>query len=269
MSNELPTLTTRLAHAGWDDHVLRGASVFGMQPAQLLVADVAVRVLGGPEPTPESRAVVCAVALATLNADPRIPPMKMVRLGAAFGGAVSGLAAGLAGLDGALVGMTAIGDAARWLAELRDMGAPSMADADLDAVIAERLEARRPLYGFGVPGRPVDERVAWLTRQLAQVATGLRPVWQLFGRVGARVYAATQRLPNIAGVIAAALLDLGFDGSQVEALTCFTGLLPLLGNAHEGAFLAPAAMRALPYDRAVRYVGAGPRVSPRTASSGG
>jgi hypothetical protein len=250
MSTEEP-ITTRLGHAGWHDHEVRGVVVFDIDPGQTSVPDLLLLTLGVPR-THEAHSVIHLCTMAGLNPDPRIPPMKLVRLGAAYGSPLSALAAGFAGLQSSYVGMTAVADAARFLCELQSTLGWDFDDDRLDRVLRERRRARADIFGFGVPGRPT---------RLDEALSGPRPWWRLFERTGA-LLSRYRRRPNLGGALAAAMLDIGCTPEQAQAAACLFGLLPLLGNAFEGAVQAPELLRELPADT-VEYAGRPARTSPR------
>jgi len=70
---------------------------------------------------------------------------------------------------------------------------------------------------------------------------------------------------NIAGLVAAVCLDLGFTPEQLAPLLTLLGCHMIVANAHEGALLRSEVLRRLP-DAAIRYVGRPPRVSPQAAA---
>lgn len=265
MSVEPPTIKTALGHAGWHDHEVRGVIVFELDPASTSIIDLVLLAVGIPIDRDDARAVVTICAQAVLNPDPRIPPMKLVRLGAAYGSAQSALAIGMAGMQGSYVGMSAIADSARFLHGIAADVGWTASDEAIDAALQERKRQRVDIFGFGVPGRPADERFLWIRGKLDAVVPGARPWWTLFQRVGERL-SRDGRNPNVSGAIAAALLELGCSPDEVGALACLFTLPPLLGNAYEGAQQRPTALQRLP-DATVEYVGPPPRESPRAIAA--
>lgn len=267
MTNSGLTLPTRLGHAGWDDHEVRGTVVFDLDSATTRYVDLALLVLDIP-PSDAMRTVCTLCAQASLNPDPRIPPMKLIRLGAAYGSFLSGLATGFAGLTGAAVGISAVLGTTQTLTTLRATLGDEASDPQLDAALGA-LPSRLP--GFGAPGRPTDERYVWIAERLEATMVGPRPWWTLLHRVGDRLAflhgKPGLRQPNLGGSIAAALLDAGCPPASVEAAAGLVTLLPLLGNAHEGAEQAPALLRSLPIGPSVDYVGAPARRSPRALAA--
>jgi hypothetical protein len=265
MSTEIPSFTTELGHAGWHDHEVRGVIVFDLDTRCTAIVDLVLLTLGISTDRDEGRAVVTACAQAALNPDPRIPPMRLVRLAASHGSVLSALAASLAAMQGSYVGPSAVADAARFLHALVAEVGWGADDLSLEAALQRRLRARMTLFGYGVPGRPVDERFVWIRERLRHVTHHPRPWWGMFERLGERL-SPLHRGPNLGGAIAAALLDLGCTPAQAGALACYCTLPPLLGNAYEGAEQHPAVLQRLP-DSTIEYVGPAPRESPRSVAA--
>lgn len=262
MSFEPPHLKTELGHASFDDHEVRGVVVFELDPRSTTLFDLALLTLGIRADKDDAKFVLTVCTQAALNPDPRIPPMKLVRLGAAYGGLLPALAAGLAGIERSLVGMSAVTDAARFLHDFVAEVGWNATDEQIDAALQERRQSRSIIFGFGVPGRPVDERARWMSLRLAEGVRPPRPWWEMYERIRSRL----SFNPNLGAVFAAALLDLGCTPDQVGAISCVVNLLPLLGNAHEGSLQAPPALQQLP-EEAVRYVGPPARESPRARAA--
>lgn len=262
MSTEPLLLKTELGHAGWHDHEVRGVIVFDLDPHNTTLIDLALLTLGIRADRDDARLVLTICAQAALNPDPRIPPMKLIRLGAAYGGLLSALAAGLVGMERSLVGMSAVSNSARFLHDFVESVGWQVTDTELDVELRKWKQSGRILFGFGVPGRPVDERARWMSERLDEVLRSPRPWWGMYERIRSRLSLS----PNLGAVFAAALLDLGCAPEQVGAISCVVNLFPLVGNAHEGAQQAPRMLRELPAET-VRYVGQGPRESPRAAAA--
>lgn len=265
MSTKVPPLTTELGHAGWRDHEVRGVIVFELDPRTVSIIDLVVLTLGIPIDRDDARLVVTICAQAVLNPDPRIPPMKLVRIGAAHGSAQSALAVGMVGMQGSYVGMSAIADSAGFLHGVVTEVGWDASDEVLETALEARKRARTDVFGYGVPGRPIDERFMWISGQLDAAIRRPRPWWRMYERIGAWM-ARGSRGPNVSGAIGAALLDLGCTVDHVGALACLFTLPPLLGNAYEGAEQRPEVIQRLP-EGVVDYVGQAPRESPRAAAA--
>ncbi|MCX4243021.1 hypothetical protein [Paraliomyxa miuraensis] len=260
MSSATLHLTTELGHAGWHDHEVRGVVVFELDPRSTTLIDLALLSLGIRADRDEAHLVLTICAQAALNPDPRIPPMKLVRLGATHGGLLSALAAGLVGIERSLVGMSAVTDSAGFLHDFVARVGWDASDDRIHAALQELKRSGAVIYGFGVPGRPVDERARWMSERLDEVLASPRPWWRMYERIRG----CLRLPPNLGAVFAAALLDLGCTPDQIGAISCVVNLFPLLGNAHEGARQAPRLLRTLPAET-VSYEGPAPRRSPRAA----
>lgn len=265
MSDETLQLATQLGHAGWHEHEVRGVALFDLDSRVASIPELALLVLGVQTTDPRAAEILEACARSILNPDPRIPPMKLVRLGAAHGRIGPGLAAVFVGLEGANLGMSVVESTAEFLCAIDRAIGKDFDEPSLDAFLLEHRHSGERIYGFGVAGRPTDERWEWLSKQLEGVASGPRAWWRLFERAAAML-GRQGRKPSVSGGLAAAMLDLGCSPAQVGALAHLCGILPLLGNALEGAEQAPELLRVLPAS-CVEYVGRPPRISPRAAGA--
>jgi hypothetical protein len=258
----LDPLPTRVSRAEWGDNRFRGRSVLADVSVHDEFWSVASLALGGPRLRPEEARVLDAATAASLAADPRIWPLKIARLVSAYGGAGAAYGAAQTWLERGIVGPFAARDAAGMLVALAtELGeAPSF--DEVFATLEARLARGERLPGFGTPLRSVDERVvAFLARLEAFGRADGRHV-RLARHLDRASVALRQLHVNIAGMFAAACLDLGFTPAQIGWLCTLTLSVNFLANVVEGAEQAPEVLRRLP-DEAVRYVGKAPRPSPR------
>lgn len=197
--------------------------------------------------------------------EPRVWPIKLARLGAAYGRSMPGFLCASIALDCDLVGGRVAEDAATMLVELR---AHLDATSDDDDAIAAFVEPRKRLTGFGVPLREVDERVISIRRCLERRGRADGAYW----RLGERFWRVVKRIRgvevNIIGATAAICLDLGFAPGEVVPMAAVLLQPTLLANAVAGAVESPEELRRLP-DDAVRYVGPASRESPRKRARSG
>jgi hypothetical protein len=264
--SERPVLTTRLAHAGFAEHRLRGHLVFGELLGNTSYWSLLSIAAGGPpldeeaSSTWDDLAVVCAVA------DPRIWPLKLVRLAAAYGSEIAGIGCAHLFTDRALVGPGATLGCARQLIQLREVIGADVTNATAVADAVLTLIGRERLLGFGVPYRDRDERVVAVLPRLA--ARGRLDLHHrnLLGVVE-EVTLRKLRLPvNIVGLMAAVALDMSLPPEVAEALAVAALFPPLLGNAWESAATQESLLQRLP-DAAVEYRGTPPRESPRALAA--
>ena len=272
MTTDEKSLRTNLAHAGWRDHILRGRSLFRHLIGSTSFWNLWSLALGGPKLSRSDELVLDALAVSSSAADPRLPPMKVIRLLGSYGGVMAAVAGGLAYQEEASIGTWTAGAAARDLADLAtamaevpDGGSGPPGEAVALVLDSWRALGRRPA-GFGVPARNVDERVVGLRPCLQALGRCEAPFWRLAEEVERCL---TKRRPaplNIAGAAAAACLDLGFKPRQICVLTIAFAQHSFVGNALEGAAAAPEILRRLPTS-AVDYRGPPPRRSPRSLAS--
>ncbi len=263
-SPEPPTIETRVAHAGHEDHAYRGFMVFRDLEAETTLAGLLSLGIAGRRLGPEEAEVLDELAWSWTVADPRIWPLKVTRLAASYGGFLPGLAAGLVSVDCRFVGAWRNAPAAaRWLLRLRQDLGPELDHPRALTAAAEDLVASRPyLAGFGVPYRREDERVPALRRRLEARDRLKLPYLRLFDAVTEVVRREWDMEPNIAGLAAAVCLDLGFELPELGPLMIALAVHMFIANAHEGALQRSPALRRLP-DEKIRYVGKPPRKSPR------
>ncbi len=267
MPDPLPSLTTHLAHAGWSEHWLRGKRIFADLLGHTRFWQLWSRALGAPIPADADCEVLDALAVANTAADPHIPPMKLIRLLSAYGGSLAGFAGGLVYQQGAIIGTSTAGAAARDLVALREAvgkDRPPTPKA-VGAVVQGWLQHRRTLSGFGVPARPRDERTVALLSYLEPLGRLDRPYWALL-LAAEQAMAEVRPLPiNVAGASAATSLDMGYAPEHIDTLAVAWAQHAFMGNAVEGAAQAPAILQELPAQY-LEYVGPAPRKSPRAAA---
>lgn len=253
------TVTTRVAHAGWDDHEYRGHRVFAELAGRTPLASLTAIAVSGRALDAGESAMLDDLAVCMAVAEPRIWPLKLARLVASYGSAMAGYCAGHAMLEGGAIGPWTSEQCATMLVELAaELGASLDDDARMRAA-AEALVARTKwLVGFGVPFRPADERVVALRACVEARGRAGLPYWRLLGALGDAVRAARKLEVNIGGAAAAVALDLGFSPAEVAPIAMAMTSNTFLANALEGAAQQSEALLVLPAAR-VRYVGRAPR----------
>ena len=263
----LPALPTRLAYASWKEHRFRGRLLFGEILGQTSFWQLWSFALDGPVLQDGDEKVLDALAICNSAADPRIPPMKLIRLLSSYGGVMAAIGAAFVAQEKAWIGTWTLGSAARDLVDIADVvGVNPSTKAIRELLDAWFVKGRR-LRGFGIPARPQDERVAALRRYLEERRRLDRPFWRLLQNT-AEIMQERARLPvNIAAASAASALDIGFTPHQIGILAIAFAQHAFVGNAVEGAAQAPAVLRELPAG-CVDYVGPPPRLSPRAAAAG-
>lgn len=258
-------LVTRVGHAGHGDNRFRGHSVHDTLTGALPYWSLISVAVGHTPLAADDCAMLDALSVAGCAADPRIWPLKAVRVGSAHGSATLGLCAGLLVTDGIHGPRVSAFAATVFDAVMRAVG-PDATDDALEAALEPHFAVRvRPIPGFGVAARSVDERVVAFDDWCVRNARLRGPHWQLMRRIEAIAVRRRRTPVNISGAAAAILLDLGFVPSQIHMPALFVIIQNFVANATEGAAQAPAVLRELPA-QVVTYVGAPPRKSPRAGS---
>jgi hypothetical protein len=257
-------LATKCAHWGWDDHRYFGYSVFEeLAGSESMTGIAALSVLGRRLPK-ECCEVLDDIVCASTLADPRIWPLKMTRLIAAYGGIMPAAAAGLLVQEGARIGPWTLGASAQVLCELYSEVAGHEQDPDCVMSTVERyLRGRGMIAGFGTPYRHVDERLRAFQERMKARGRNQLPYWRAMEAITHAARQLRRSEPNISIAVAAALLDMGVSTTEVAPLVTSLCHHMFFANAVEGAQQAPAVLRQLPAEH-VCYVGRPPRVSPRS-----
>ncbi len=265
MIERLPTLVTRVGHAEHGDNRFRGHGVHDELTGALPYWSLISLAVGHRIMTTDECATLDALSVAACAADPRIWPLKAVRLGSAYGSATVGLCAGMLVTDGVHGPRMSTASAEILLAVRTAVGVDGTDDG-LERALEPHFAVRvRPIPGFGVAARGVDERVLAFDDWCTHNARVRGPYWRLMRRIE-EIAVRRRRTPvNISGAVAAVLLDVGFAPAQVHLPAMFTVMQNFVANAAEGASEAPTILRELPAT-VVTYVGVPARKSPRAGS---
>jgi hypothetical protein len=257
------TIVTRVGHAGFGDNQFGGFGMLGELAGNDGYWSLMSLAVGGKRLSWDESRVLDDVCVCGIAADPRIWPLKIVRLVGSFGTIVPAFCAGYFPVQDAIIGPWNAGAAAEFFENI-SRALVSETDASVARVVESILETGGRIRGFGVPFRKQDERVGMLTECLDRYGRTSGRYWSLMldterallERKGIRV--------NIAGATAAACLDLGYTPLQIRSLTFAMSACALLANAVEEAEQRNRSLRRLPKAR-VEYIGAPPRSSPRRA----
>lgn len=269
MTALLTPVRTHVGHAGYDDHQFCGYSLFHeLRGEETYTGMVALAVTRRRFDAREVQ-ILDDLTVVTSAAEPRIWPLKLARITASYGNVLGGVAAGLQCLEGAAIGPWNCGDAAIWLADVADRAAAEAHRPPREvaqAFVREALAAGRALPGFGVPFRPVDERLRALREILERRLGKLGLYWELVDGCADVMRDAKRLEPNIAMGVAATCLALRVDRHQVGALMTALAVHQFFANAVEGEQQREGQLRSLD-PRVARYVGVEPRRSPRALGS--
>lgn len=257
MTSEPDRLTTRVGHAGWNDHRHFGYSVFGELAGTTSISGLIAMAASGRKLPEEDCRLLDDIAVILTVADPRIYPLKLVRLASSYGDPLAGLSAAVAAMQGAIVGPQISMGAAFWLLEMEDA-------LDLEAAVARSFQERGRIPGFGVPFRDVDERAIALEKRARETGRDTGKYWVMQERIAGIVRETRGLSCNVGLPVAALSLDMGLRPEHLSSL--YTGLTinVFLANAVEGAAQAPAILRELPHT-SIDYVGTPARPYPPAA----
>jgi hypothetical protein len=265
LNQENLTLPTFVGHAEWGDNRFRGHSIARDLAGHESVAGLFAMAIAGRRLDPSESALLDDLATVIIVADPRVWPLKLVRVVSSYGGSLGAVAAATVCFQGARVGHPTAGLAAELLVELeRRLRASPLGETDeraLDDECHRILNERDRLFGFGVPFRNRDERLDMLIERVTARGRSNLCYWQLFTRVAATLRRIKNLEPNVGLGLAAACLDIGFAPSAIGPLVTALGSVDFWSNAVEGATQAPPILRALP-ESCVRYVGPAARATP-------
>jgi hypothetical protein len=256
-------LPTRVGRAERGDNRFRGRSVADELAGKVAMAGLFALAVGR-ELSAEHAAVLDDLAGCCLAADPRIWPLKIVRVAASHGDPEVGLCAAILSGPGRH-GPSIVAAAAELLLAVGDEVAGGSTPRD---AIARRLaSATARLPGFGVISRTADERVVAVAACLRRRGREGGRMWSLLEQMDEATFDLRNTRVNIAGALAAALLDLGLAPREIRMVMHAVLLPNFLANAAEGAEQAPEVLQRMP-EEAVRYVGPPPRQSPRAVQVG-
>jgi len=266
--NKKPTLVTRLAHAGFTDHRLRGRSLFREVVGRGTPLQVAIFALCGKWIEGVDLLLMQDLGSILVVADPRIWPDKITRLVSSYGSSVPAFAAGEIMQNGSRIGFRVGSACARMLMELQrhlEEGGESDPASESDRVgdfLRRKIAAQRGVVGFGVPFRDRDERLARLRECVHERKTQERRYWRLVELIIGLAERGEIPAPNIVFGAAAVELEAGLTPEEMDDVTIYLGQIALRANAVEGAAQAPEILRTLP-EQFLKYLGPAPRRSER------
>lgn len=263
MSEETDRVQTRVAHAGNTDHRFFGRSLYGDLEGNCGFWDLVSLSLGGPELNDSDRALLDDISTVASVADPRIPPLKLVRLMGTYGGVFAALGGGLMVLEDAFIGPWSSGVIAKFLVDFSDAIDHRVDDLPrVRSTVLDYLDKRKVIVGYGVAFRNRDERVQAVARCVHKRQRQDGQFWRLMTNIETVLLEEKGLGANIGAGIAAPALDIGFSPPQAGLIATMLVFSCLLSNARETAEQASPLLGTLP-ERFVKYVGHKPRLSPR------
>jgi hypothetical protein len=256
----MSTIATRVACARWDDHRYFGHGALSeLLGHETFLGLTFIAATGGRRPTPEESALLDALAVSMAAADPRIWPLKITRLAAAYGGTLAGFVAGQLCTECDAIGPWVTGPAAELLVSVQEAVGPDADDGAFQVAVKQWLGSHGRLSGYGVAFRADDERFMALRAHVERCGRAGLPYWKLQERLSAFLFAEKKGLkPNIALGAAALLLDMSLSPREAQAITNLANVNTFYANALEGAQQRSRALQELPVE-SVKYVGRPPR----------
>lgn len=262
----IPTLTerTRSAYWAWDEPRYFGHRVFSeLTGAETWTGLMALSIFGRRLPA-ELAGILDDAAGALTLADPRIWPLKVTRVVGSYGAFLPALSAGILMENQARIGPWACIHAAGVLRALHTAIDGHQDDPRRvhEAVAAYRRE-HGFVWGFGTPYRGRDERVLAFRQCLERRGRTHLPYFRTIEAVAIAMKEMTRADPNIGGVLAAVLLDMGLEPNEIGAMVVALVQHMFLAQALESATTPNLTLRELPPEY-VTYRGRAERVSPRS-----
>lgn len=259
-------LETQCAYWGWFDHRYFGHAVFEQLAGRTSVTGLVALSVLGRRLHEECLVMLDDIAVVCTLADPRIWPLKMSRLVAAYGATMPAVAAGCLILQSARIGPWKTEDAAAVLVELHhQIGDRLEDDSAVDGALEGFFARNSVISGFGAPFHDHDERLLALRRRVRERGRDRLPHWLSMEAIANRVRATRSLHPNLGFGLAAALLDMGIAVAEVGALCTILCQHMFFANAVEGARQSPQVLQKIPTSQ-VSYVGRSARISPRAAA---
>jgi hypothetical protein len=261
----LPVLTEQTASAYWafDEPRYLGHRVFSELAGRESWTGLFALSIFGRRLPPEQCALLDDAAGALTLADPRIWPLKLTRIVGSYGGFLSALSAGILMENGARIGPWACIDAANVLLQLHaELDGHQGEPARVREVLATYRREHRFVWGFGTPYRGRDERVLAFRECVQRRGRAHLPYYRTMAAVAIAMKEATNAEPNIGGVLAAVLLDMGLAPTEICTMVVALVQHMFFAHASESARNPNLELRELPPEY-VSYGGAEPRVSPR------
>jgi hypothetical protein len=202
-------------------------------------------------------------------ADPRIFPLKLVRVVASYGRVLPACSVGSIYLEDGLIGSWTSSRAARHLTELsRRLEDEKDNDDSFRKSVKNLLKREKKLVGFGVPFRNTDERVEAVRRRLKKTGRCDLHFWRIMERFAEVIREESGLEPNIGIAAAAVCLDLGFRPRNIGALVTALVQHTILANAIESAHHPNCEFQCIETEK-IRYEGRPERISPRFAKKSG
>ena len=265
----LPPLTepTRSAYWAFDEPRYFGHRVFSELAGRESWTGLMAMSIFGHRLSPELCGVLDdAVGVLTL-ADPRIWPLKLTRVVGTYGSMLPALSAGILMENEARIGPWACVDAANVLRALHaELDGKQDDPEQVREVLAKYRREHRFVWGFGTPYRGRDERVLAFRQCMQRRGRSELPYYRTLAAIAVAMKEATNAEPNIGGVLASVLLDMGLEPKEIGAMVVALAQHMFFAQAIESSRTPNLTLRELP-PAYVSYAGRTPRTSPRARAA--
>lgn len=265
-SQDRPPIFTRVGHATWGENYFCGfrmiKDLVGREDGFWSAISLAV---GGARLTAEQARIIDDMSICSLAADPRIWPMKIIRLIASYGSVGAALAALLVLMNvNESIGSGAMQKAAEFLISLRnDLSvSETFHTKELRTKINALIKQGHRFQGFGVPQRDYDERVSAIFNIVKMRKPFNQQYWGILLKTAKILKEAKGLEINFSGSIAALLLDMDFTLDDIRAVSQVILLPSMIANAFEEAQQKNVQLQRLPLS-CIDYQGPPLRLSPR------
>ncbi|QQR89070.1 MAG: hypothetical protein IPJ88_12710 [Myxococcales bacterium] len=195
--------------------------------------------------------VIDDIATVNTTPDPRIWPLKLVRLVASYGHTLPAFACISLGLESVAIGPWEYGTAAEFLLVVdRALGDSEPSDSAIKQIAQAHMLKHGRLPGFGVPMRPVDERVPVLRKCLLDNSMRHeKRYWKLFERLSLVVRESFRIQAHISGASAAAMLDIGLSPRTISLASVLSYQHVFMAHADEGAQQSLSSLCVIELDK--------------------
>lgn len=258
------SIPSHVALAGLHEHQFRGYPVFSNLLGNISFTGMMILAIGGKKLSIEEAAILDDFATALTMADPRIWPPKIARITSCYGSFPNAMSSAFLSLS-RRIGAGTVSEVAKMLLDIQnEIEKKNLKDDEaIKDIIRAHISKKKIINGFGLIGRPTDERLEAFKTRICEKKLNKKKYWRLHELVGDVVQQERHVVPNITLGGAGFLLDLGLNVEQVYQAFVLLLLIPFIGNASEGALQAPAIIQCLPKEYIADKTHA-PRKSPRS-----
>jgi hypothetical protein len=242
----------------WGDNRFMGHSVKDdLTGSEDLMSMLALGITGR-RLTEQEREMLNDLSVASAVGDPRIWPLKAIRVATSYGSHIAGLSVMNLCLDDAVIGHLTVKQTTQFLLDFQN----EVLTIGFDQAIKDLIASNKRISGFGVPFRDEDERLVTVKKRVIFHKRDTLPYWTLSVKLANAIKEAKGLKCNVGLAFAALHLDMGFTPMQAGLLTICAGQIDYMANVAEGAQQSHKLLQNLP-DECIEYVGPETRKSPR------